>query len=227
MVSVPLFTISNIALFCVNFSFINKVLWVPPSNIWTIASPEISSMKGAFTSIRFCSLGFKITQFSGNMGMDLFKNLKQQSLEFITPSNSNTFFMLKTRSTFLWISYTNVQISKLCPCTSIITGMINKILTHWPFPTLFSESLMQIWVKSEVTYIASKKILTWMICLHLCLVVIDILFHLIVYPMYLKWGMTLLLSICHSLSCLIYLNMWYSRQNSHQMLSCLLSLTEL
>ena len=80
--------------------FINKVLWVPPSNILTIASPEISSINGAFTCINFCSLGFIITWFSGNMGTDLFKNLKQQSLEFITPSNSNMFFMPRTKSTF-------------------------------------------------------------------------------------------------------------------------------
>ena len=44
MVTVPLFVISNIALFLVNFSCINKVLWVPLSNILTIASPEISSI---------------------------------------------------------------------------------------------------------------------------------------------------------------------------------------
>ena len=98
MVSVPLFTIPNIALFCVHFSFINRVQWVPLSNILTIASPEILSMNGAFTLISLCSLGFKITQFSGNMGTDLFKNLKQQSIEFITPSNSNTFFMPRTKS---------------------------------------------------------------------------------------------------------------------------------
>ena len=79
MVSVPLSTISNIAVFHVNFSSINKVLWVPPSNILTIANPQISSINGAFTFINFCSLGFKITQSSGNMGRDLFKNLKHQS----------------------------------------------------------------------------------------------------------------------------------------------------
>ena len=39
-------------------------------------------------------------QFSGNIGTDLFKKLKQQSLEFITPSNLYTFFMPKTKSTF-------------------------------------------------------------------------------------------------------------------------------
>ena len=78
----------------------NKVLWVPPSNILTITSLEISSINGAFTFISLCYLCFKITWFSQNMGMDLFKNLKQQSLEFITPSYSNTFFMPRTKSTF-------------------------------------------------------------------------------------------------------------------------------
>ena len=100
MVSVPLFTMSNLALFHVNFSFLSRVLWVTASYILTIASPEISSMNGVFTFISFCSLGFKLKQLSGNMGTDLFKNLKQQSLEFITPSNSNTFFIPRTKSTF-------------------------------------------------------------------------------------------------------------------------------
>ena len=92
MVLVPLFVMSNIALFHMNFNFINRVLWVPLSNILIMANPEISSINGAFTFIDFCSLGFKIVQLSGNMGMDLFQNLKQQSLEFITPSNSNTLY---------------------------------------------------------------------------------------------------------------------------------------
>ena len=38
--------------------------------------------------------------YHGKMGKDLFKNLKQQSLEVITLSNSNTFFIPKTKSTF-------------------------------------------------------------------------------------------------------------------------------
>ena len=84
---------SSMALFHVNFNFNKTVLWVPPSNILAMANPEISSINEAFTFISFSSLGFKIVQFSGNMGTDLFKNLKQQSLEFITPSNVNTFFM--------------------------------------------------------------------------------------------------------------------------------------
>ena len=108
MVSVALFTISNIAALHVNFSFINKVLWVPPSSILTIASPDILSINGAFPFINFCSLGFKIMLSIGKMGKDLFRNLKQQSLEFITPSNLNTFFMPNTRSMFSWISETNV-----------------------------------------------------------------------------------------------------------------------
>ena len=65
-----------------------------------MANPEISSINRAFTFINFSSSGFKIVQFPRNMGMDLFKNLKQQFLEFITSSNLNTFFMPKTKSTF-------------------------------------------------------------------------------------------------------------------------------
>ena len=95
MVFAPLFTMSNMALFHVNFNFINRVLWVPLSKILTMAIPEISSTNGALTFISFCSFGFNITFFSGNMGMDLLKNFKQQSLEFITPSNLNTFLYLK------------------------------------------------------------------------------------------------------------------------------------
>ena len=56
-----------------------------------MAIPEISSTNGTLTFISFHSFGFNITSFSGKMGIDLFKNVKQESLEFITPSNSNTF----------------------------------------------------------------------------------------------------------------------------------------
>ena len=100
MVSVILFTISKIATLHVNFNFISKVLWVPSSSILTIARPDISSTNGAFTFINFCSFGFKIIQSTGKMGNDLFKHLKQQSLKLITLSNSNTFFIPKTRCTF-------------------------------------------------------------------------------------------------------------------------------
>ena len=36
------------------------------------------------------------------------QNVKQQSLEFITPSNLNTFFMPITKAMFSWILDTNV-----------------------------------------------------------------------------------------------------------------------
>ena len=67
------------------------VLEVLTSRILIIAKPDISSMNGADTLINFCSLGFMMMHSIGNMGRDLFKNLKQQFHEFITPSNSNTF----------------------------------------------------------------------------------------------------------------------------------------
>ena len=47
------------------------------------------------------------------MGKDLFKKLKQQSHEFIMPSNSNTFLNPNTRSTFSWISGTNVYLKAM------------------------------------------------------------------------------------------------------------------
>ena len=52
---------------------------MPSSNIFKMANPDISSINKAFTFINFCSLGFKIVHYSRNIGMDLFKNLKQQS----------------------------------------------------------------------------------------------------------------------------------------------------
>ena len=66
MASVPLFFMSSAALFCINFNFINRVLWVPLFNILTMANPEISSINGAFTFISFCLLA-KIVEFSVNM----------------------------------------------------------------------------------------------------------------------------------------------------------------
>ena len=50
--------------------------------------------------------------------MDLFKKLKQQLHEFITPSNSNIFLIPRTKSTFSCISETNVYISNLSSCMS-------------------------------------------------------------------------------------------------------------
>ena len=110
MVSRPLFAMSNIAAFHMNFSFGNIVLYVFPSNILTIVSPDTSSINGTFSFINFCSFGFSTMHSFGKMGIGLFKKFKQQSHEFITPSNSNTFLILNTRSTFSWISDTNVYI---------------------------------------------------------------------------------------------------------------------
>ena len=108
IVSFPMFLMSKIALLHVNLNFIDRVLLVFPSMILIIAKPKISSINGALTFTNFFSSGFNITSFSGYIGTDLFKNSNLQSLEFITPSNSNTLFMPKTKSTLLCISDTNV-----------------------------------------------------------------------------------------------------------------------
>ena len=116
-----------------NISFINRALWVTPSNILTIANPNISSINESVTFINFCSLGFRITWSIEKIGNDLFKNLKQQSWIYHS-FQLKTFFIPKTKSTFLCISETNVYISNLCLCISIITGMMNSTLMYWPFP---------------------------------------------------------------------------------------------
>ena len=95
IVSFPAFLMSKTALLHVNFSFINRVLLVFPSMILIIAKPKILSTNGALTFTNFCSSGFSIISFSGYIGTDLFKNSNLQSLEFITPSNSNIFLCLK------------------------------------------------------------------------------------------------------------------------------------
>ena len=111
MVSFPAFFMSKMALLCVKFNFINRVLLVLPSIILIIANPKFSSINGALTFTSFCSSGFNSISFSGYIGTDLFKNSYQQSLEFMKPSSSNIFFIPKTKSTFSIISDTNVQIS--------------------------------------------------------------------------------------------------------------------
>ena len=130
MVSGPLLPMSSAAGLCMNFSFSNIVLCVFPSSILIITNPDISSINGALTLISFCSFGFSTIHSFGKMGKDLFKKLKQQSHEFITPSNSNTLLIPKTRSMFSWISDTNMYISNLCPCISTITGIMNRTLTN-------------------------------------------------------------------------------------------------
>ena len=128
MVSRPLLAMSNIATLCMNFNFSNIVLYVIPPNSLIIARPDISSINGAFTFIYFCSFGFSTICSFGKMGKDLFKKLKQQAHGFITPSNSNTFSIPNTRSSFSWISDTNI--SNLFPFISTTTGIMNRTLTN-------------------------------------------------------------------------------------------------
>ena len=77
MVSTPLLTMSDIAEFHLNFSFNKMVLFLVPSDILTIASPNILSINGAFTLIIFCSFGFNILHSFGKMGKDLFQKLEK------------------------------------------------------------------------------------------------------------------------------------------------------
>ena len=65
-----------------------------------MANPVISSINGAVIFNNFCSLGFNTIHSFGKNGIYLFKKLKQQSHEFIMPSNSNIFLRPKTKSTF-------------------------------------------------------------------------------------------------------------------------------
>ena len=100
-----------------------------------MANPDISSINGASTFINFCSLGLNTMCSYGKNGIGLFKKLKQHSHEFIIPSSLNIFFTPRTKSTFSCISDTNVYISNLCPCISIIIGIMNNTLMNCPFPT--------------------------------------------------------------------------------------------
>ena len=65
IVSTLLFTMSNTALLCVNFNFIIRVLWVPPSKILTMAIPEILSTNGALTLSGFAHLVLILHPFLG------------------------------------------------------------------------------------------------------------------------------------------------------------------
>ena len=110
IVSKPLLVINNVAKFYVNFNFIIIVLHVVLSSILTIASPDISSINGTSTFINFCSFHFNIIPSLGKNCRDLFKKLKQQSHEFIMPSNLKMFLIPRTKSMFSWISDTRVYI---------------------------------------------------------------------------------------------------------------------
>ena len=110
------------------------VLCVVLSSILIIASPDISSINGASTFISFCSFGFSNMCSFGKIGKDLFRKLKQQFCEFLTPFNSNMFLIPRTKSMlcgFLILAC----IFHICLCMSIIMGIMNKMLTKCPFPT--------------------------------------------------------------------------------------------
>ena len=105
------------------------------SSTLIIANPDISSINGASTFTNLCPFGFTTMHSFGKIGMDLFTKLKQQSHEFITPSNSNIFLIPKTKSTFSCISHTKVYIWNLHPCMSTIIGIMNNTLMNCLFPT--------------------------------------------------------------------------------------------
>ena len=98
--------------------------------ILMIAIPDISSTNRASIGINFFSPSFTTTCSLGNIGIDLLKNLKHDSQESITPSNSNKFFIPKTISTLSNISDTNVNTSNLWPFISMITGITNNTPTY-------------------------------------------------------------------------------------------------
>ena len=83
-----------------NFNFNIIELCVVLSSILIIAGPDISSMNHASTFINLCSLGYNTMLSLGNIGKDLFKILKQQSHEFMTPSNSEILLIPTTKSMF-------------------------------------------------------------------------------------------------------------------------------
>ena len=95
-----------------------------------MAIPDISSIKGDSIGINFFCPGFTITCSHGNIGIDLLKNLKLNSLVSTTPSISNKFSIPKTISTLSNISETYVNTSNLCLFISTITGITNKTPTY-------------------------------------------------------------------------------------------------
>ena len=138
IVSKPLLVISNVAQFCTNFNLGIIVLCLVLSSTLIIASPDILSINGASTFISFFSFGFNTIHSFEKIDKDMFRKLKKQSHEFMTPSNSNIFFIPRTRSTFSCISDTKVYIWNLCPCLSTIFGFMNKTLMNFSFSYLNS-----------------------------------------------------------------------------------------
>ena len=81
-----LFVTSSEAQFLMNFSFNTTEHCSSAVQHFTIASPDISSRNGASIFINCFSLGFSITCSFKKNGMDLFRNLKDESHMSITPS---------------------------------------------------------------------------------------------------------------------------------------------
>ena len=115
-------------------------------------------MNGVSTFTIFCYTGFIIIFSFGNIGNDQFKKLKQHSRELNIPSNLNTSLIPKTKSTFSWISDTNVYASNLWPAISTITGIIKSTLTCFHYPLEFSVSLMQIFAMNVMLYNVNNMI---------------------------------------------------------------------
>ena len=113
-VSLVLFVIFSVKLFLIDFNLIMLVTCSFMSKSFIITIPDYSSTNRASTTTIFCTFGW-ISVFSlGKNRMDLFRKLKQELHESITPSSSKTFLIPKTKSTFTWISETRVKLSNLC-----------------------------------------------------------------------------------------------------------------
>ena len=69
------------------------------SKIFTMAIPDISSIKGASMMTIFCDVGAISTVDTGKNGIHLLRKLKHESHKSITPSNSKMFFIPMTKST--------------------------------------------------------------------------------------------------------------------------------
>ena len=87
-VSCVLFTMSRDAQFLTNFNFNTTVHHPSLSIIFTIMWPEISSINGASIFTNFFSLGLTIVCSFEKNGIDLFRNLNEESYISTIPSNS-------------------------------------------------------------------------------------------------------------------------------------------
>ena len=100
-----------------------------------MTKPEILSKNGTSIFISFSSFGFDTVSPFGNMGIDLFKKLKQHSHEYITPSNSNAFWIPKTISIFSCISDIKC-IFQICDYVYLLLLEWKKsMLKYCPLPT--------------------------------------------------------------------------------------------